>query len=535
VIGLVFLFFALVACESRDTERANDVTLAWIGTDPITLADYRSYISRLPDTLKGELAPQRILQGIIDEELIMQEARSRGLDRTPELASFLQRQQQSLAMRILYQREGIEQPEISAEELRVYFARSPYCRKVRFSLLMVEDAEIIPELLEELAVGADFDSLSMHHSRDRRILARGPDMGYHSWGETTTVHEKLTQKAFAMELGEVAGPLQVENGYYLIKLTDIRLIPFEEEREKIEQFVVQERLGRQLMEYYRRLWKKYGLQYEPGGLTALADATSGRLRTIDSTAVVVAYADGSLSLIRCLHLLDTPGWTELRDLEALRRKLDYQIGRQVLVPLEIERLELTRAPPVLEQLERERRRFVTRALKAQIPSRTPTSNRNAVRLYFEKNRKRYALPARVEARRMLVADGISGERIVEQLRAGSGNLALMDRFAPVTYGGEILEEDTPIGQALRGEEGSFHGPLATNSGYTILQILHRHPVRLPELEEVQRQVMADFARDRVDGLFQEFIEDLRTRYAGKIQIDQKGLQELALLEHKEQK
>ena len=136
---------------------------------------------------------------------------------------------------------------------------------------------------------------------------------------------------------------------------------------------------------------------------------------------------------------------------------------------------------------------------------------------------------------MLVADGITGERIVEQLRAGSDTLALIERFAPVTYEDEALEEDSPIGRALRAEEGSFHGPLATNSGYIILQIAHRHPARLPELEEVQRQVMADFARDRVDGLFQEFIEDLRTRYAGRIQIDQKGLQELALLEHKEQK
>lgn len=536
MIRLVFSFLVLIGCENQDADRASEIVLARIGTDPITLADYQAYVGRLPETLRDELDAQRILQGIIDEELIMQEVRDRGLDRSPELAKYLQQQRRSLAVRALYQREGIEQPEISEEELRTFFARSPYSRKVRYSLLMVETPEMIPKLLEELAAGADFEALSMRHSRDRRILARGADMGFHRWGGTAAAYETLTRKAYTMEPGEVAGPLQVENGYFLIKLTDVHPIPFAEERERIEQLVIQERLGQRLLEYYRRLQEEHDLQCEAEGFAALVEAATKRPTAgaaADTSATVLEYDGGSLNVAQCLQLLDNPRQETSRDSETLRRRLDYQVGRQLLVPLEIERLGMAQTPPVVEQLERERRKFVTRALRAQIASRTLPPSQSALLLYFDDNRERYARPDQVEVRRMLVPDRATGEDIVAQLHAGLDTLALVDRFVSVTYGGGALEENTPIGQALRAEEGSLHGPLATSSGYIILQIIRRQPARLPELEEVQNQVMADFARDRIDGLFQTFIEELRSRYAGEIQMDQNGLHKLVFLENEE--
>jgi len=542
--GIPYIALLLVGCSGQGVDQEDDAILAEVDGRKITLAEYRAHVERVPDSLKSEFDPQRYLQAIIDEELLLQETKRRGLDRSSELARHLQQQRRMLTMRALYQHEGIERPDVSETELRSYFARSPYSRQVRFSLLMVKTSEQILPLLEKLEAGADFEALSLQHSQDPRILARGADMGYHRWGETMPPHVPITQKAFTMKAGEIAGPMKVADGYFLIKLTDIHPIAFEEERETIEQLVIQERLGRQLKEYYDRLRERYDLQHDPTGLEALVDAVtefsaseggaqSGPLAhplsAADSSSPVLRYKGGTLTLVRCLQLLRASRQPVSPDLEGLRQQLGQQVCRQILVPLEIQRLGLVRASSVQEGLERARREFMVRKLQAQIVSQMPPVNVNALRLYFENNKERYVQPARVEVRRMLVPDPASGEKIVEQLRAGRDIPALVDRFVPVTYGSSALEEDNPVGRALRAEEGSIHGPLATSSGYIILQILRRYEARLLSLEEAREQVTDDLARDRVRSLFQEFTEDLRTRYAERITIHQDRLQKLAFL------
>lgn len=522
------------------------MVLAEVDERPITLADYNTYVGRVPDSLKSAVDSRRYLQAIIDEELLVQEAQRRGLDRSSGLAIYLQQKQRLLATQVLYQQEGIERSEILEEELRAYFALSPYSRRVRFSLLMVKTLEKILPLRERLAAGADFEELSMQHSEDPRILARGADMGYHRWGETMPPYEAITQKAFTMKPGEIAGPLQVADGYFLIKLADIHPVAFEEERETIEPLVIQELLGRQLREYYSRLLERYDLEYKPVGFRTLVDAVaegsaSGtrhqehggastdhlslyarRPKSIfaDSALPIVRYKGGTLTLSQCLRLLQESSQEVSRDPEALRQQLDGQIVRQVLVSLEIERQGLAHATPVQEGMERARRKFLVGELQARIASQAAAPGTDLLSAYFEHNRERYRRPARVEVRRMMVPDRASGEEIVDGLRAGRDTLSLVDRFVPVTYGSAALEEDNPVGKALRAGEGSIHGPLATRSGYIVLQVLRRHPARLPDLEEVQDQVTADLVRDWANSLFQELIEALRDRYAGQIKIYQ---------------
>ena len=546
IIPAIVLLFLLGGCGSQKEQQEEQkevvvvVVLAEVDGRLITLADYNASVGRVPDSLKSAVDPGHYLQALIDEELLAQEAQRRGLDSSPELARYLQQQQQLLATQILYQQEGIEQYEMTEEELRAYFARSPYSRRVRFSLLMVKTAEKILPLLEQLKAGADFEELSMQHSEDARILGRGADMGYHRWGETIPPYAAITQKAFTMKSGEIAGPLQVADGYFLIKLTAIDPVDFEEEREKIEPLLMRKFLGRQLREYYARLRERYALEYEPAGLRtlvgALADNSASRLgrrgfkdaSAEDSDPPIATFEDGELTLSQCLQLLRESTQKISRDPEILRRQLDGQIVRQVLIPLEIERQGLAQKIPVQEGVARARRKFLVGELQALIASQTAPPETDLLLAYFEHNRERYRLPARVEARRMPVPDQASGEEIAARLRSGRDTLSLVDSFVPVTYEGAALEEDNPIGRALSAEEGSLHGPLAAQSGYVVLQVLHRHESRLPLLDEIRDRVTADLEQSRIATLLQSLVENLRTRHTQQIKIYRERLQKLEL-------
>ena len=550
--GAVLLLAGCGQGELRDDE-----ILAQVQGKAITVGAYRQQAARVPAELREQLDPQRYVQALIDEELLAQEAKRRGLEHAPEVERAFQQEERVLALRELYRRQHIEVPAAPAEEeLQAFFSKSPYNRRVRFSLLMVKTAEQIPPLLAKLKGGAKFDSLSMRHSQDARILERKADMGYHRWGETMPSHAALTERAFFMKPGEIVGPLKVADGYFLIKLTDAHPVSLEQEREVIVQQVMQEKLSERLTQYYASLGQQYALQLNEAGFQALAadwaaqappEEALGMMShaghqlpakqpapsrpkaaaspPLDPQQVLVTYQNGQLTIGQCRPMLqaDAP-----RNPEALRNYLLNQLCRQMLAPLEIGRLELLKTPTLQEGLEKTKRRVLIRQLQSQIAAQVSQPNTNAVRIYFEEHKDRYTLPAQVEVRRMSVADAQEGQQVLQRLQAGSDSLSLVVQFVSLSYGPSALQGDSKVARALQeGAVGSFQGPFYSDTGFFVLQILGRHPAQVPQFETVQEQVNADLAQEQGNLLFQEFLKDLRNRNAQQIQINQENLQRLA--------
>ena len=480
--------------EDGPAVATEDAVLVEVGPTAIRVADYRQFITRVAPELRAEYEAEQFLQAIVEQTLLVQEAERRGLGESAEFLQWQAQAQARLVQQALYERAGIVQPEVAEEELRTYFQHSPYNRQVRFSLLMVRDQEQLPEILAALAEGADFEELSMQHSQDSRILERRADMGYHRWGDTMASHADLTERAFSMQIGEISEPMQVADGYFLTKLTDTHPVSFEQERETIQRLVLRERLGRQLLAYYDTLHVRYNVHYEPDGLAA----------DRSPEAVVAAYDGGVLTVAQARELLKGQATGE----KVLRR----EVGRRVLVPLETARLALATDPDLQRELARLRR--LQDALQAQVPPPNP----NGLSLFYEEHKLRYTAPAEVEVRRLLASDEAEGTAIVERLRTGRDTTALVDRFVSVIYGSGALEGDNPVSRALRADEGTFHGPFATDNGYIVLQVLRRRPARLPPLDEIREQVEADWAAAQLQAAIKELAASLRQRRANEIRF-----------------
>lgn len=560
-VGSLVFAAALFLAGCGQGELKDEEPLAQVEGKTITVGAYRQQAAKVAASLQEPMDPQRYVQALIDEELLVQEAKRRGLEQSAEVERAFQQEARVLALRELYRRQHIEAPPAPAEEeLQAYFSKSPYNRRVRFSLLMVKTPEQIPPLLAKLKAGANFDSLSIRHSQDQRILDRKADMGYHRWGETMPSHAALTERAFFMKPGELVGPLKVADGYFLIKLTDAHPVSLEQEREVITQQVMQEKLGERLTQYYNSLGQQYALQFDEAGFQALAAdwaaqapppdwspmaamghaghaghqqprpapppvPAAGPRVALDPQRVVVSYQGGQLTAEQCRPLLqpDAP-----RSPEALRNYLFNQLCRQMLAPLEIGRLELLKTPVLQEGLEKAKRRVLIRQLQAQMAAQVSQPNANAVRIYFEEHKDKYALPALVEVRRMNVADAQEGERVLQRLQAGQDTLALAKQFISLSYGSSALEGDSKVARALQqGPVGSFQGPFYSDTGFFVLQILGRHLAQVPQFETVQDRVKADLAQEQGNALFQEFLKELRNRSAQQIQINQENLQRLA--------
>ena len=500
-IFAAFLVLAVLSgcAEEGPTVATEDAVLVEVGQTAIRVTDYRQFIARVAPELRAEYGAEKLLEAIVEQTLLVQEAERQGLGKSAEFLQWQAQAQARLVQQALYERVGIVQPDVSEEALRTYFQRSPYNRRVRFSLLMVRDQEQLPGILAALAEGADFEDLSMRHSQDSRILERQADMGYHRWGDTMASHAALTEKAFSMQIGEISEPMQVADGYFLIKLTDMHPVSFEQERETIQRVVLREKLGRQLLAYYDTLHVRYNVRYEPEGLAGSPEA------------VVAAYDGGVLTVAQARELLKGQGANE----KVLRR----EVGRRVLVPLETARLALADDPDLQRELERLRQVQLARHLQDALQAQVPPPNPNGLSLFYEEHKLRYTEPAEVEVRRLLARDEAEGTAIVERMRAGRDTTALVDRFVSVIYGSGALEGDNPVSRALRAAEGTFHGPFATDNGYIVLQVLRRRPDRLPPLDEIREQVEADWAAAQLQAAVKELAASLRQRRANEIRFN----------------
>ena len=522
--AFLVLAFLIGCAEEGPTVATEDAVLVEVGQTAIRVTDYRQFVARVAPELRAEYGAEKLLEAIVEQTLLVQEAERQGLGKSAEFLQWQAQAQARLVQQALYKRVGIVQPDVSEEALRAYFQRSPYNRRVRFSLLMVRDQEQLPEILAALAEGADFEDLSMRHSQDSRILERQADMGYHRWGDTMASHAALTEKAFSMQVGEISEPMQVADGYFLIKLTDMHPVSFEQERETIQRVVLREKLGRQLLAYYDTLHVRYNVRYEPDGLAA----------DQSPEAVVAEYDGGVLTVAQARELLKGQALRQAPSTGsgAISQVLRREVGRRVLVPLETARLALADDPDLQRELERLRQTQLARRLQDALQAQVPPPNPNGLSLFYEEHKLRYTAPAEVEVRRLLARDEAEGTSIVERMRAGRDTTELGDRFVSVIYGSGALEGDNPVSRALRADEGTFHGPFATDNGYIVLQVLRRRPDRLPPLDEIREQVEADWAAAQLQAAVKELAASLRQRRANEIRFNPDAVA-LALTSHGE--
>lgn len=522
---------SLVGCGGEEvveqvlTQQEEDPVLVEVGQRSIRLSDYQRYFARVPAAMRREFGAEQFLQAMVEEELLVQEAEKRGMGRESAFLRAMAVEQRQLLQRVLYDRVNIVQPMLSEEELQAYFQASPYNRQVRFSLLMVRDEGQLPMILAELEKGVNFTELSMKRSQDPRILERGADMGYHRWGDTMASHAALTEKAFMMEPGEISEPLQVADGYFLIKLTDVHPVSFEQERETIGRLLLREKMGRQLLAYYDTLHVRYKVRYARVGLQLLSQSLRPNGAAGDLTTVVAVYEGGELRLGGALELMNELKPGQVVGEEALRR----EVGRQVLVPLEIARLGIQDEAAVQQELKRSHRTQIIRRLQEQLKTQAPAPNANTLSLFYEEHKPRYEVPSRIDVRRVLADSEADGAAIVERFRAGRDTTELMSRFVNVTYGSGAMASENPVSRALRAEEGLMHGPFATDNGYIVLQVLRRYEARLPPLDEVRKQVEVDWNAMQTQAAVKGLAADLGQRRAAEIRLSSDAANRLALL------
>lgn len=213
--------------------------MAVINGQVITERDVDQRMSRLNLPTRTALGNdrRRLLEEMIMESLLIQEARRRGLEQDREVRLLLKEaQRQILLGRLLEVVRAQEQAKVTDEAVAQFYEQNQERFKepetFRASHLLVETEEEAKKAMSRIQGGEPFVKVAQEVSKDPS-KARGGDIGYFTKGQLIPEFEAVCQK---LKPGESSGIVKSSLGYHIILLTEqreSRVLALEEVRDQI--------------------------------------------------------------------------------------------------------------------------------------------------------------------------------------------------------------------------------------------------------------------------------------------------------------
>jgi peptidyl-prolyl cis-trans isomerase C len=241
IASAILLAVLLVAADCiAQTTGAPDEVLAENDSIKITRADYELELLRVPAEMRFEFAasPKRLttlLNQLLVDKTLAQQARDSGLDRDPELAARLAHE-----INRFYAEAEVLKIE---QDAGAYFDAhaSDYLPKAREMYLLDKDKYRVPDQVSashilfetskrgdaaalalaketraKLVAGADFSTLAREVSDDPSAEANGGTLG---WFPASKMDPAFSKAAFELKnVGDLSQPVLTKFGYHVIRL-----------------------------------------------------------------------------------------------------------------------------------------------------------------------------------------------------------------------------------------------------------------------------------------------------------------------------
>ncbi|MFH1406761.1 MAG: peptidylprolyl isomerase [Candidatus Omnitrophota bacterium] len=278
--SLVFLAAALLSSlviAGCGNAKGSNI-IATVGNKVITKSEFNREIAKLPPPYQkiANARPQEFLDELILEELLINEAKTRGLENNPEVRELFNEAKSKILVAKLVDDESRKITSVSDREMRTYYEENKSSfdmpERYRASHIMVDTQKEAQDILTSLKQGANFEELAKEKSTDP-TKDRGGDIGYFAKGQLLPEFENT---AMSLNVGEISGVVKSPIGYHIIKLTDkqdARIASFEEARPKIEALLIEQKRKEAFGELVKKLKDKSRIKINESALEQLKHQT----------------------------------------------------------------------------------------------------------------------------------------------------------------------------------------------------------------------------------------------------------------------
>jgi len=239
---------ALSGCPQQQQE---EPVVALVNGRAITQAEFDLRWSELSDATRTRYekngGKRRFLDELVTRELLLQEARRRGIDQDDTIRDKAQRYKEQLVLDELLKGKLQSKVEVTKDELDAYFEAhagellDPL--KVQVSLMLLPNLYAAKDLESQVNQGGSFVNFAKRYSIHEQSKANGGDLGPYRKG---LVLPEVDAVIHSLRPGLISAPIKTDDGYYLVKTTPL-------DQETIEaDLATQERLRQELLAEKRR-------------------------------------------------------------------------------------------------------------------------------------------------------------------------------------------------------------------------------------------------------------------------------------------
>lgn len=246
---------------------------------------------RLEAQLKNPASKGKIVESIIEQQLLYQEAIKRGLDKNPDVAlksmlnlhtiianTLLENELEQQIKKTYEERKAAQFTRVSISQIGVHFLSDEQVKKGEAATEEQKKAALakITAIREELVKGGDFEKIATEKSDDSRSKKRGGKAGFVSKNDKRYERlglGKLVEEAFKLKKDELSQPIETKQGYYLVKVTDDPKVTSFEDAKRVLGFELQGQLRTNLLAELKKNAKIEMLENTPATTPPVSPAT----------------------------------------------------------------------------------------------------------------------------------------------------------------------------------------------------------------------------------------------------------------------
>lgn len=230
LVFLIFNFSFAFADEGTSATETNpedveiilppETVLASFGGQTITLGEFNQLWEQVPEDYKLQLDKSMVLDQMISEKLLIQEAKNMGLEKDNDVLEQIEKMTEQILVQVLLQREILDKVDVNDEEVSEYYEQNKdsFTEKEQVHLynILLESEEEAQDILEQLKAGGDFSEIAKEKSTGPSA-AQGGDLGYVTKG---TIIPEIEEVVFALEVEELSEVVKTDFGFHILKITE---------------------------------------------------------------------------------------------------------------------------------------------------------------------------------------------------------------------------------------------------------------------------------------------------------------------------
>lgn len=235
---MFYLLFALIAAYAPAAQaqvaKVNGVTIPQSRADILlrdAVAQGRPESPELRDAVKNRL---------IESEVIAQEAVKLGLQKNAEVSARLDLARQQVLISAYFNEMARRNP-ASEDAMRQAHDRlkdHPAANEFKARHILVASEKEAKDIIAQLKGGASFAKLAAEKSRDEGSKAQGGEL---QWSVPTGYVRPFAEAMARLKKGTMTEtPVQTNFGWHVIRLDDMRPVPFETLKPQLQQIVQRE-------------------------------------------------------------------------------------------------------------------------------------------------------------------------------------------------------------------------------------------------------------------------------------------------------